>query len=145
MKDFYPGEDAGFRFITLKEPLKAEMIPFLDQEHQGLPPSSRPARVARVQVVVLKRNQRHPTELFVNLDSSTIEKEEQLVGRHSYIDAEYMLEVEKACMADKRIRVEIKKLDLPAEATVVIEPWAYAPDGMNDMRERITMVRLSAR
>ena len=53
-----------------------------------------------------------------------------------------MQTVEKACRADPRIDDEIRKLKLPSGATVVIEAWAYATDGMNDMNERTTMVRI---
>lgn len=139
----FPEDKPIFRFITLKEPPKHEMIPFLDQEHNRQTPDARPTRTARVQVVV-RDNQsvsNSLVELLVDIDHASVVRKEHLVGKHSYIDPEYMKAVEKACISDPRVQDEIKKLKLPAEASVVVEAWAYATDGMNDMSERTTMVR----
>ncbi|KAA8643497.1 amine oxidase [Aspergillus tanneri] len=134
-----PGENPNFRFITLKEPQKQDMIQFLEREHCHLPLYAHPPRVARVQVVVQGSGSTNLVELLVDLDSSTIIKQDDLVGKHSYIDSAYMQSVEKACMADERVQQEIQKLDLPIGASVIVEPWAYATDGMNDMSDRTTM------
>jgi primary-amine oxidase len=117
------------------------MIGFLEAENLGHTPSFRPSRIARVQVIV--RGQSDSNELFellVDLNSKSIEQKKHLVGKHAYIDTAYMQDVEKACRADPRIQDEIMKLNLPEGASVVIEPWAYATDGMNDMSKRTTMV-----
>lgn len=131
-----------YRVITLKEPPKMAMIPFLDHEHSGKPVTARPPRIAMVQVVILGQENKPPKlfELLVNLGEGTITEKQHLAGKHSYIDAEYMKEVERACMADPRVKEEIDTLDLPDGATVCVEPWAYATDGMNDLTRRITMV-----
>jgi primary-amine oxidase len=50
-----------------------------------------------------------------------------------------MKQVETACLGDSRVQDEVKKLQLPDGATVIVEPWTYATDGMNDMSSRITM------
>ena len=51
-----------------------------------------------------------------------------------------MKTVEKACMEDERVQAEIRNLELPPSASVIVEAWAYATDGMNDMSQRTTMV-----
>lgn len=119
------------------------MIPFLDQEHRGQSPDARPTRAALVQVVIrdTKSAANNLIELLVDIDHASVLRKEHLVGKHSYIDSEYMQSVEKACISDPKVQEEIRKLNLPAEATVVVEAWAYATDGMNDMSERTTMVR----
>lgn len=53
--------------------------------------------------------------------------------KHSYIDSEHLKDVEKVCTVDGWVEEEIKSLDLPEGAEVVIEPWAYATDGLSDM------------
>ena len=118
------------------------MIPFLEGELRGQN-SPRPVRAARVQVTI--RGNSRPNEmveLTVDLTSGSVIKKEYLVGKHPYIDSAYMQAAEKACRADPRIEAEIRKLKLPEGAQVVVEPWAYATDGMNDVSERTTMVRL---
>lgn len=66
--------------------------------------------------------------------------QKHLEGKHTYIDPNYMREVENACLADKRVQEEIRSLNLPPGSTAIVEPWAYATDGMHDMTERLTMV-----
>lgn len=121
------------------------MIAFLDRQRNGFTAKvARPARQARVQVVASPAPKEAPQlfELIVDLDEQSVVKLENLKGKHSYIDSSYMGEVEKACLADERVRAEIRTLRLPPEAVVCVEAWAYATDGMNDMTERITMVRV---
>lgn len=116
------------------------MLLFLDQE-QRKQPGPAPPRCARVQVIVA--NSSGPGQLYeliVNLDDGAVVSKEHLEGKHSYIDSDYMRQVEEACCADPRVQEEIRKLELPENATVLAEPWAYATDGMNDMSERTTMV-----
>lgn len=118
------------------------MVPFLDRESRGQVQHTRPARCAQVQVVVQSDN-KDPNQLFellVDLDKSIVSSKQQLQGKHSYIDSDYMRQVEAACMADDRVKAEVRSLNLPVNATVCVEPWAYATDGMNDMSERTTMV-----
>ena len=81
-------------------------------------------------------------ELIVDLDNDKVARKQHLKGKHSYIDANYMKAVEAACLANEAVQAEIDTLDLPVGATVVVEPWAYATDGMNDMTDRVTMVWL---
>ncbi|KAF2450204.1 hypothetical protein P171DRAFT_377133 [Karstenula rhodostoma CBS 690.94] len=136
----YMGQDVNFRVITLKEPPKDEMIAFLNQEHRKSPVERVPIRCARVEItlkIAAGGNELH--EIHVDLTESSILKQQVSKGKHSYIDSEYMKEVEIACMADQRVQDEIKKLDLPLGASVVVEPWAYATDGQNDMSKRVSM------
>ncbi|CAG9992219.1 unnamed protein product, partial [Clonostachys byssicola] len=117
------------------------MIEYLEKEHQKQPHGKIPARNARVEVVVKGQNgQNELFELVVDLDTEKVASKKHQRGKHSYIDAEYMKAVEQACLANAEVQAEIRTLDLPAGSTVVVEPWAYATDGMNDMTTRISMV-----
>ncbi|KAE8155154.1 copper amine oxidase [Aspergillus avenaceus] len=133
------GKTPAFRVITLQEPSKEQMIPFLEKEHAGQSIPC-PNRTARAEVIVRGNGDKNELiELRVDLDSSVVIKKQHLPGKHSYIDSDYMKAVGEVCRADARVQEEIRKLHLPDGATVVVEPWAYATDGMNDMSERITM------
>lgn len=138
-----PGKSPNFRVITLQEPRKRDMIPFLEKEHVGQSQIPRPARKARVQVTIRGDSGAiEMIELLVDLHSASVIKKEHLAGKHPYIDSAYMQAAEKACRADPRVQAEIAKLKLPLDAKVVIEPWAYATDGTDDMTERTTMVSI---
>lgn len=113
------------------------MVPFLEEvEHEGKVTAQRPARLARVQA--------HVSDVFsefkLDLDEQTVVSEQKLHGRHPHIDGEYMRQAELACMADPSVKEQVAALKLPEGATVVVEPWTYGTDGMNDMSKRMTMV-----
>ena len=104
------------------------------------PNQARPPRTARVQVVTSQdKGLGKLFELIIDLDQEAIVSKQHLVGKHPFIDPEYMKAAEKACNEDEKVQAEIAKLELPPEARVCIEPWAYAPDGMSDMALRTTM------
>lgn len=131
----------NFRVITLQEPPKHLMVDFLDNEHHNKQSASPPRR-ARVEVIVKNSTGNNDLyELVVDLDKNEVIRQQHQVGKHSYIDADYMKQAEAACLANERVQAEIKTLCLPEGASVVVEPWAYATDGMNDMSKRVSMVR----
>lgn len=119
------------------------MIPYLEKEQKKQPLGHVPTRYARVEVAVPgAKSGNELFELVVDLDKDKVARKQHMKGKHSYIDADYMKAVENACLANEEVQAEIRTLELPANSTVVVEPWAYATDGMNDMTERVTMVRL---
>jgi primary-amine oxidase len=118
------------------------MISFLEQQYAGNSTQGlRPPREARVHVVIRDGEEKLQFfEFIVDLERRVVVKRRHLKGKHSHLDTAYMQEVEEACMADERVQKEIKRLKLPDGATVCVEPWAYATDGMNDMTQRTSMV-----
>ncbi|UQC79390.1 copper amine oxidase [Colletotrichum lupini] len=129
------GKKIFYRAISLVEPPKKDLVKFLDSEHGGNRDAVHPERQARVQAYVAKTLH----EMIVNLDTATVASTTPLPGRHSFIDTDFMAQVAAACLADENIQREISALKLPEGATVVVEPWAYATDGMKDMKDRWTM------
>ncbi|KAK4442578.1 copper amine oxidase [Podospora aff. communis PSN243] len=125
-----------FRVVTLLEPLKKDMVHFLELEH-GSPDIARqaPPRTAMVQILA----EGELRELHVDLDQQAVVSDTELPGRHAHIDPEFMKQVELSCLADPEVQRLVKELNLPEEATVVVEPWTYGTDGMNDMSEGLTM------
>ncbi|OJD17946.1 hypothetical protein AJ78_01977 [Emergomyces pasteurianus Ep9510] len=140
VRPHFGGNDPNFRVITLQEPPKEQMIHFLEKEHRRQPIGEIPTRSARVEVVVKGHDDANELfELSVDLHNDKVSHKQHLKGKHSYIDADYMKAVETACLANEEVQAEIRSLDLPRGSTVVVEPWAYATDGMNDMTQRVSM------
>jgi primary-amine oxidase len=132
-------QNVNFRVITLQEPPKKAMLSFLETPR----PENQPARCARVDVVVEvaeKEEKFALFELLVSLDQGKVVAKQHHAGKHSYIDTEFMKRVEQACLADEGVREQVSGLELPEGAVVVVEPWAYATDGENDMSRRVSMV-----
>ena len=141
IRPLFGGQKLNFRVITLREPLKDELVPYLDAEHQRGHALPHLSRCARVEIIVRgSKGSNDLIELIVDLGKTAVVKQQHLEGKHSYIDSAYMKEVEEACLVNPEVQAEIKTLDLPEGATVIVEPWAYATDGSNDMSRRISMV-----
>jgi len=140
VRDAFPGKEAYFRVITLSEPPKSEMMDFLSPEHAGKATEQVPARIATVQAFLGPRDSSHFYELKVDLADGRIIQEQQLLGRHSHVDANDLQKCEAACLADPRVQEAIKAMELPENAITCVEPWTYGTDGMNDMKDKITMV-----
>ena len=135
-------QNVNFRVVTLQEPPKKAMLSFLESSNR----EDRPARCVRVDVVVEtvdKEEKFALFELLVDLDQGKVVAKQHHRGKHSYIDTEFMQRVEKACLADEEVKRQISGLGLPEGAEAVVEPWAYATDGENDMRRRVSMVSRS--
>jgi len=126
--------------VTLKEPAKLELVPYLEAENSSKPLPHPPARVALVQWYL--DTIASFWEGRVDLESKKVMEKENLVGKHSYTDGVEMQESELACLADPRVQAEIKAMELPENAVVCVEPWTYGTDGANDMALRRIMVSL---
>jgi primary-amine oxidase len=129
--------------VTLREPAKSDLLPYLEAENTSKPLPSPPARVAHVQWYL--DTIASFWEGWVDLESKKVIGKENLVGKHSYTDGAEMQESELACLADPRVQAEIKSMDLPEDAVVCVEPWTYGTDGANDMALRRIMVSLEPR
>ncbi|KAJ5717301.1 hypothetical protein N7488_002947 [Penicillium malachiteum] len=131
VKDAFPNDDIAFRVVTLFEPAKAEMIPFLEAEHAKKPGVSPPRRTALVHVNLNGLSDLRA--LHVDLNRLEIIQENKLKGRHSYQDNTEMRAMEKACLAATEVQDMIKLLELPEGAVVNVECWTYGTDGMNEI------------
>lgn len=115
----------------------------MDAEHAGEPLKYGLARHARVEVIVTDSQNTDSEglfELLVNLGDEKVVHKQHQIGKHSYIDGDYMKQVEAACLQDANVQKQLASMDFPEGSQVIVEPWAYATDGENDMSKRISMV-----
>lgn len=138
IRDFFPGLKLIFRVITLSEPPKKDLIPFLQAEKVGKYAGPALPRVALAQFYLEHASQYRQAK--VDLEKCMLYDLKDLNGRHAYSDAGEMKKCEKACLGDERVQAAIKALQLPDSAIVVCDPWTYSPDGMNDMTRRCVVV-----
>lgn len=94
-----------------------------------------------VQVFLGPRNSDHFYQLKVDVNSGVVIEKERLTGCHPHVDSNDMQRTERACLEDPAVQAAIKDLQLPEGATIKIEPWTYGTDGLNDMKQKITMVQ----
>ncbi|KAI4091767.1 MAG: hypothetical protein LQ344_003871 [Seirophora lacunosa] len=119
-----------YKSITLQEPEKAHLVPFLDAEHNGLKKSTIERRAF---VAYYIRNTDKLHEAIINLSRQKVESNVRLGPNiHGPGDAEEILLVEKIALADEGVQAEIAKLQLPEGTSVISDPWIYGSDGVND-------------
>ncbi|KAK5661791.1 hypothetical protein OQA88_9893 [Cercophora sp. LCS_1] len=129
IKALWPQDvDLQFKTITLHEPTKAELVPYLIAERAGQPT---PSIDRRAFVVYYLRSTHNLHEAIVNLTKSTVERNVKPGPfDHAAGDAEELLAVEKAALAHPEVQAAIAKLELPQGSVVVIDPWIYGSDGL---------------
>ena len=115
--------DLHFKSITLQEPAKTEVIPYLEAQiaGQGLPKIERRVTVT---YYIRKTNKFH--EAVVNLSTETLELNVRLgANLHAPGDGDEIFAIERTAMEDEGVQAAIAKLQLPEGSQVVIDPWIY--------------------
>ncbi|KFY25200.1 hypothetical protein V491_01869, partial [Pseudogymnoascus sp. VKM F-3775] len=114
--------DFHFKAVTLLEPLKAELLPYLQAERSG----STPAKIDRKAFDKLH-------EAVVNLSGGKVESNVRLgTNVHSNADGDEIIMTEKVALEDEGMKAAIAKLQLPEGSVVIIDPWIYGSDGVHD-------------
>ncbi|KAI4244876.1 MAG: hypothetical protein L6R40_002782 [Gallowayella cf. fulva] len=131
VQGLYPSNTSlQYKTVTLEEPKKAALVPYLDAEHNG---RRKPSIDRRAFVAYYIRNTDKFHEAIVNLSRQRVENTVRLgPGVHGPGDAEEILLVEKIALEDDGVKAEIAKLKLPEGAAVISDPWIYGSDGVND-------------
>lgn len=136
-----------FKTITLHEPAKAELVPYLAAERAGQPTPSIDRRAFVVYYLrgtvrhypnpsmfvslELTPRQHNLHEAIVNLTKGSVERNVKPGPfDHAAGDAEELLAVEKAALAHPEVQAAIAKLELPQGSVVIIDPWIYGSDGL---------------
>ncbi|KAH7118977.1 copper amine oxidase [Dendryphion nanum] len=122
--------DLYFKVVTLEEPPKAEVLPYLDAEHNNRP---LPVVSRKAFVNYYIRNTSKFHEAIVDLTSRRV-LHNALLGPfvHANGDGEEIVAIEKTVLEDESVKAEIAKLQLPEGTVVISDPWIYGSDGVND-------------
>ncbi|EKG22565.1 Copper amine oxidase [Macrophomina phaseolina MS6] len=124
------GTNLHFKAVTLEEPPKAQVVPYLDAEHSGAPLPSIP-RKAFINYYIRNTNKYH--EAIIDLTAGRVERNVRLGANvHANGDGDEIVTIEKVALEDPAVQAEIAKLQLPKGTVVVIDPWIYGSDGVND-------------
>lgn len=122
--------DLHFKAVTLQEPAKAEMLPYLEAEFSGSP---LPTIDRRVFLTYYLRRTNKFHEAVANLSTQTVEFNARLgANMHAPGDGEEIEAMERIALADEGVQAELAKLQLPKGSHVVADPWIYGADGVDD-------------
>ncbi|EOO03406.1 putative copper amine oxidase 1 protein [Phaeoacremonium minimum UCRPA7] len=119
-----------FKVVTLLEPAKAELIPYLSAEKSGQTPTDIDRRAF---VVYYLKNTDKLHEAVVNLSNNVVESNVRLGPFiHANGDGEEIVAIEKVLLEHPDVLAELAKLELPEGSVVVSDPWIYGSDGIKE-------------
>jgi len=131
LKSNLPEKDLHFKVITILEPPKATLRPFLKAERNGGVRSSLP-RIASS--LYYERGTRNLFLAEVDLGTKSVIKVEKLDSTlHGQNDIDESESLRKACLSDPKVLAEIKKFKLPEELELVCDPWPYGRDSEENL------------
>lgn len=153
IKSSWPAQTGiQFKTITLLEPEKALLLPYLLAERKGEKPTAIQRKSFVTYVIkntvrssLLDRSRTHEGpakiiriqdkahEAVVNLSTGKVESNVPLGPNvHTSLDGDEIMLVEKIALEDEGVKAEIAKLQLPAGTVIVCDPWPYGSDGVQD-------------
>ncbi|KAE8138761.1 copper amine oxidase [Aspergillus pseudotamarii] len=129
----FPGVPLRYNRIDIHEPIKQDVLPYIEAERLGKPLPPRPARLLysyfnRLDTGVC-------IKALMNADTkSLIYAKEFPEGVQPPMDVDEIAGIEEHCMQHPAVLAEIEKLKLPPGMTVCNDPWMYGTDDPNEKR-----------
>jgi primary-amine oxidase len=132
-RTLFPGVPLRFKTIDIQEPVKQDVIDYIEAERTGkqLPPAP-----ARIVFCFFHRLDNHAFfEGQINLKTQSIIFAKELPNNvQGPVDVDEMIDVENLCLKHPEVLKEIKKLNLPEGVTVCTDPWIYGTDNASETR-----------
>ncbi|KAJ9144700.1 Amine oxidase [Pleurostoma richardsiae] len=124
-----PGLKIRFKNISLAEPPKSLLLPYLDAEAAGVSQSARPFVPRCVSCIWSADNERRVTESVVDLQTGLEVKRDSIAkGQHGSNDRAELRRIGELILNDPMVLDAIKKLNLPEDTVVQCDPWMYGAD-----------------
>ncbi|KAL4736494.1 copper amine oxidase [Aspergillus similis] len=129
----FPGVKLRYKKIDLQEPIKAEVVPYIEAERLGRPLPRKPTRL--LQVLFHRMDTGAFFKGLLNADSKSVVYAKELPKEiQGPVDADELIEIEQLCLSHPAVKAEIAKLELPPGVTVCNDPWIYGCDDPNETR-----------
>ncbi|KKK16254.1 copper amine oxidase [Aspergillus ochraceoroseus] len=129
----FPGVTLRYKKIDIQEPIKAEVVPYIDAERLGKPLPTKPSRL--LQVLFHRLDTGAFFKALLNAGARTVVYAKELPKHvQGPVDTDELIEIEKLCLEHPAVQAEIAKLQLPAGVTVCNDPWIYGTDDINETR-----------
>lgn len=122
-----------FKTIEVREPIKNDVIPFIEAERLGRSLPRRPARV--IYVLFHRLDTGAFMKALINLTDGAVLSIKEL-PRHVQgpVDVDEMIEMEQICLRHPDVLREIEKMKLPGGVTICNDPWIYGTDDIEESR-----------
>ncbi|KAL4924796.1 copper amine oxidase [Aspergillus undulatus] len=129
----FPDVTLRYKKIDMQEPIKAEVVPYIEAERLGKPLPRKPARL--LQALFHRMDTGAFFKALLNADTKSIVYAKELPrGIQGPVDSDELIAIEQLCLSHPAVQAEIAKLQLPAGVTVCNDPWIYGCDDANESR-----------
>ncbi|KAL2828758.1 copper amine oxidase [Aspergillus cavernicola] len=133
LQSAFPGVQLRINRIDLQEPIKKDVIPYIEAERLGKPLPRKPTRVLYSYFHRLDTGA--CCKALLNADNASVVYAKELPsGVQVPMDVDEITDIEKLCMEHPAVLAEIEKLKLPQGVTVCNDPWMYGTDNPNETR-----------
>jgi primary-amine oxidase len=133
VKKLNSGRELWFKSVSLAEPPKSILLPYLDAEAAGVPVSQRPFVPRCIEVIWSADNELEVNVSVISLDSDTeIQRSGKPKGSHGANDRFEVKEASEQILKDPRVLALAKELGLPDETIITCDPWMYGADKFSD-------------
>ncbi|OJJ42956.1 hypothetical protein ASPZODRAFT_104276 [Penicilliopsis zonata CBS 506.65] len=128
-----PGIPLRYKRIDVNEPVKKDVIPYIEAERLRMPLPPKPTRVLYVMFHRLDTGAFLKALLNADTKSPIFIKElpREVQGP---LDTDEVTEIEELCNRHPAVLAEIEKLKLPPGVTVCNDPWMYGTDTPDESR-----------
>ncbi|KAI9740772.1 MAG: hypothetical protein M1818_004737 [Claussenomyces sp. TS43310] len=124
-----PALEVRFKNVSLNEPPKALLLPYLDAEAAGVQISERAYIPRCVELVYAFDNEQSFGQIVVSLDTeSEVEFKQADKGQHSSMDRDELRRCGPKILSDPAVMAAVKKLKLPDDAVIQCDTWMYGSD-----------------
>ncbi|KAJ5612852.1 hypothetical protein N7510_006046 [Penicillium lagena] len=129
----FPGVPLRYKRIDVNEPIKKDVLPYIEAERLRRPLPPPPARLLYVLFHRLDTGAFY--KAILNADRRTIVYAKELPREvQGPVDTDEVMEIEQLCMKHPAVLAEIEKLQLPPGMTVCNDPWMYGTDSEHETR-----------
>ncbi|KAL2205797.1 hypothetical protein CC79DRAFT_1349212 [Sarocladium strictum] len=132
----FPDVQLRFKTLDIQEPVKEDVIPYIEAERTG---QELPAVPDRIVYSLFHRMDNHAfLKGVVNLGLQTVISVKELPkGVQGPADIDELIDIEQVCLNHPAVLKEIEKLKLPEGVTVCTDPWIYGTEDDSE-RRRLT-------
>ncbi|PYH93493.1 amine oxidase [Aspergillus ellipticus CBS 707.79] len=129
----FPGVKLRYNRIDIHEPIKRDVIPYIEAERLRKPLPLKPARLLYSYFHRLDTGA--CCKAVINIDATSIVYVKTLPeGVQPPVDIDELIVIEDICMKHPAVQAEIEKLKLPPGMTVCNDPWMYGTDNRDETR-----------
>ncbi|KAL3471623.1 copper amine oxidase [Aspergillus californicus] len=129
----FPNVTLRYKKIDLQEPIKAEVVPYIEAERLGKPLPTKPTRL--LQVLFHRMDTGAFFKGLLNADTKSVVYAKELPKDvQGPVDVDELIAIEELCITHPAVKAEIAKLQLPQGVTVCNDPWIYGTDDPAETR-----------